>query len=57
MNSYVYEVVSTNNKNGNKEREFFDSERAANRWKESKDYRGTYTSEVCKHRLWSNKDI
>lgn len=57
MNRYVYEVVSTNNKNGTQESEYFDSERAANKWKESRESCGVYSAEVVKWPLHSIKDI
>ncbi len=53
----VYEVISTNVSTGSTESEYFDSERAANRWKEMKESRGLFVSEVVRWRVWSYKDI
>lgn len=54
---WVYEVISTNIHNGNKDCDYFNSERAANRWKEGKERNGIFSAEVRKWRVWSNKDI
>jgi len=57
MKRYVYEVISTNIHNGSKDCDYFDSERAANKWKESKERNGVFSAEVRKLPLWGMKDI
>jgi len=57
MKKWVYEVISTNIHNGNKDSDFFDSEKAANKWKESRESNGIFVAEVCKWPLWGMKDI
>jgi hypothetical protein len=57
MARYVYEVISTNIHNGNKYTDYFDSEKAANRWKEIKEREFNFTAEVRRWRVFSNKDI
>ncbi len=57
MKRYVYEVISTNIHNGSKDCDYFDSERAANKWKEGKERNGVFSAEVRKWPLWGMKDI
>lgn len=54
---WVYEVIYTNIHNGSRGSDYFDSERAAKRWKECKERGGNNVAEIAKWRVWSNKDI
>lgn len=57
MNRYVYEVVSTNIHNGRRDSSYFDSMKAARRWKENVEGVGNCVATICQWRVFNNKDI
>lgn len=54
---YVYEVVSTNVVSGVKDSVYFDSEKAAKRWKDAQERGQMNIATICQWRVFSNKDI
>ena len=54
---YVYEVVSTNIHSGAKDSSYFNSRKAAEKWKELKERDMVFVAEILQWRVFSSKDI
>lgn len=54
---YVYEVVATNMHNGAKDSSYFNSRKAAEKWKELKERDIVVVAEIIQWRVFSSKDI
>lgn len=57
MKKYVYEVVSTNTHNRAKDSSYFNSRKAAEKWKELKEKDMFFVAEIFQWRVFSSKDI
>lgn len=57
MKKYVYEVVSTNIHNGAKDSSYFNSRKAAEKWKELKEKDMFFVAEIFQWRVFLSKDI
>lgn len=54
---YVYEVVTTSKQNGARDSVYFNSEKAAKKWKECRERDGLNTAVICQWRVFTIKDI